>query len=80
MILRSADSGGKEISSKLPWCSVNDVRCVNRGFVVFGDAVIIEEQSLYAEMVLIVRNVHTILGSNVSLQSYHEVHRKIRYG
>ncbi|GBO08264.1 hypothetical protein AVEN_174174-1 [Araneus ventricosus] len=53
---------------------LDDVSCVNRGFVVLEDTITIGEQSLYHGMDLIGQNVQIILGLNVALQSNHGAH------
>lgn len=59
---------------------LDDVSCVNRGFLISEDTITIREQSLYHGMDLIRQNVHIINGSHVILQSYQGAHRKPQYG
>ncbi|GBN80228.1 hypothetical protein AVEN_195409-1 [Araneus ventricosus] len=59
---------------------LDNVSCVNRGFVVLEDTITIGEQSLYNGMDLTGQNAHTILGRIVALQSNHGAYGKPRYG
>lgn len=58
---------------------LDDVSCVNKGFVALDDIIKIGEELSYYRMEVIGQNAHPNLGSSVLLKSSRGAERKPRY-